>query len=450
MERTVRAGAAVIDITPGVGIAMGGYGARTGVSTGIHDPLHVRTLVLDDGETALVLAVCDLVGVPAELATQARELIAADLGIPGDSVCVAATHTHSGPLLRTAGVEDYIAVTARKIAGSVRVARSRMQPVTLKLGTVGVTTISQNRRHPDAPIEDTATMLLAAPEGGGEPVATLVNYACHATVLEYDNLLYSADFPGAMARAVERAVGGVAIYVQGAAGNINPVWMRHDFREVERVGGILGAAAARVAHELRPLGEGQWAVNLSWSEQTPKEPAPGSLLRDVRLGAARRTLDVPRRSLRPLAEIEAEMAALESPLAALPEDDRDTRRVIRPRLNALRMDRSQRLSDPAAPGQVETVELQAFRIADACAVVMLPGEFFVELGEQLRREAGVAHLLVCGYANMTAGYFPTEEAFPQGGYEAGRARFAPGVGPMLAREAAALVRSLYPTPSRGG
>src|SRR5207237_728155 len=147
------------------------------------------------------------------------------------------------------------------------IACRRMQPVTLKYGESQVSTISQNRRHPDGPIETTGKVLLAAPDGGGPAVATLLNYACHATVLEHDNLCYSADFPGAAARTVERAAGGVCVYVQGACGDINPVWMRHDFAEVERVGGILGAAAARTAHELRPLGEGQWGINLSWSEQ---------------------------------------------------------------------------------------------------------------------------------------------------------------------------------------
>ena len=440
---TVRAGAAVIDITPGVGIAMGGYGARQGVSTEIHDPLYVRTLVLDDGQTQLVLAVCDLVGVPAELVEQARQLIERDCGIPADNVCISATHTHSGPLLRTEGVEDYVSVTAQKIGGAVHVALGRMQPVMLKVATTEVATISQNRRHPDWPIETTARILLAAPEGGAPPVATVVNYACHATVLEYDNLLYSADFPGAVVRAVEQAIGGTGIYMQGAAGNINPIWMRHDFQEVERIGGILGAAAARVAHELRPLGEGQWGVNLSWSEETPKEPAPGTVLDGAKLASARRSLDVERKRLPTLAEIEAEIAEIEVSLAALPENDRGGRRAIRPRLNALRMDRSQKLSDPAEPGQTEAVELQAFRISDECAVVMLPGEFFVEVAREIERLVGIKHLLICGYANATSGYFPTAESFPQGGYEAGRARFVPEAASMLAGEAASLVRSLY-------
>jgi hypothetical protein len=153
---------------------------------------------------------------------------------------------------------------------------------------------------------------------------------------------------------------------------------------------------------------------------------------------------VPRRDLPSREEIEREMAEIEAKLAALAEDDREGRRALRPRLNALRMDRAQRITDSAEPGWTEAVELQAFRISDECAVVMLPGEFFVELAREIERQAGVQHLLVCGYANMTAGYFPTVEAFPQGGYEAGRARFTPDAGPMLAREAAALVRSLYP------
>ena len=443
MAQNVQAGAAVIDITPAVGIAMGGYGARQGVSSGIHDPLFVRTLVLDDGETKLVLAVCDLVGVPAELAEQACAHIERDLGIPRANVSISATHTHSGPLLRTDGVEDLISVTARKIAGSVQVALSRLQPVRLKVGSVEVTTVSQNRRDPEGPIESVATILLAAPDRGAEPVATVVNYACHATVLEHDNLLYSADFPGVIARAVEREVGGAGIYVQGAAGNINPIWMRHDFREVDRIGGILGMAAARVAHELRPLDEGQWAVNLSWSEITPKEPAAGTVLDGIRLAAVRRTFDVPRRALPELTEIQGEIDTIEAGLSGLPNDDREGHRALRPRLNRLRMDRAQRQTDPAESGQTETVEFQAFRIADECAVVMLPGEFFVELGEEIRRAAGVKHLLICGYANMTAGYFPTAQAFSEGGYEAGRARFAEEIGPLLAREAADLVRSLF-------
>jgi neutral ceramidase len=440
----LQAGAAVVEITPGAGIAMGGYGARQGVSTGMHDPLNVRVLVLADGATRLVLAVCDLVGVPAELVNAARAIIARDTGIPAECVCISATHTHSGPLMQPGTDEGdaYIAVTARKIAGAVQVALARLQPVSLKLATADVRTISQNRRDPNGPIETTVKVLLVAPPAPAPAVATVVNYACHATVLEYDNLLYSADFPGQAAGVVEQALGGACIYMQGTCGDINPAWMRHDFAEIARVGGLLGAAAARVGHELRPLGEGLQTINLSWSEATPTEPAPGTLLSDVRLGAAQRFLDLPRRPLPPLDEIEREMAALEQKLAAAP-DDVATRRAVRPRLNQLRMDRAQKQRDPAQPGDTERVELQAFRISAECAVAMLPGEFFVEIGHGIEQAAGMQHLLLCGYANAAIGYIATADQFPHCGYEVGRTRFQPETAAIVIRESAALVRSLY-------
>lgn len=443
MLATFQAGAAVLDLAPAVGLPMGGYGARVGVATGVHDPIRVRTLVLRDGETTLALAVCDLVGVTAALVVAARAIIEAESGIPAANVCISATHTHSGPLPTADQRGPWMAVTARQIAGSVAVALRALRPVTLKLATTTVTTISQNRRDPVGPIEMTATVLLAAPEAGGAPVATVVNYACHATVLEHDNLLYSADFPGAMARALEQAAGGIAIYLQGAAGAINPVWMRHDFDEVARIGGILGAAAARTVHELRPLGEGQWAVNLSWNEQSPAPAAPGVVLTAPRLRAAQRFLDVPRRMVPTAAAISAAMAAIEAELATLAPDDTAGRRALRQRLNQLRMDRAQATNDPATEGQREQIELQAFRISDECAVVMLPGEFFVEIARAIEAAAGVPHLLFCGYANATIGYVPNEAAFPHGGYEAGRARFVQDADARIIEAAAALVRSLY-------
>lgn len=437
------AGAAVVDITPGVGIGMGGYGARTGVSTDIHDPLFVRVSVFSDGTSKLVLAVCDLVGVTPELVERARALIEQECGIPATNVCISATHTHSGPMpLRAEEMADYVCVTARKIAGAVGIACRRLQPVSLKYGETRVSTISQNRRHPEGPIETTGKVLLAAPGGGAPAVATLLNYACHATVLEHDNLHYSADFPGAAARTVERALGGVCVYVQGACGDINPVWMRHDFAEVERVGGILGAAAARTGHELRPLGEGQWGINLSWSENTPKEPAPGTVLSKPAFAAAATTLQIPRRVRPSVEEVTREMAGLEQQIEAA-GDDITTRRSLRPRLNEMRMHRAFWLREPDQSSKTLDVPLQAFRLSEECAMIALPGEFFVELAREIEQAAGIKHLIVTGYANDTAGYFPTEDAFPLAGYEVGSARHAREAAGTIVAEAAKLVQSLY-------
>ena len=443
---TVKAGAATADITPGVGLAMGGYGARQGVSTGTIDPLLVRTLVLSDGDTELVIAVCDLVGVGPDLVRSARELIEAETGIPAAQVLIAATHTHSGPAgIRSRDAADYVAVTARKIAGSVLQARAALTSVTLKLGTVEVTTISQNRRHPDGPIETTAKILLAAPQGGGPAVATLVNYACHSTVLEADNMEYSPDFPGAMSRFIERELGGTAIYLQGAAGDINPVWMRHDATEVERVGGILGAAATRTAHELRPLGEGQWCINLNWSEETPKEVA-GTVLTDVRFAVDQQILELPRRLFPSQDALAKEIAELEAEREALAADDLDGRRARTARINELRIEwliagMGNEVADELL--SLRKLEVQTMRLSAEVGLVALPGEFFVEIGHDIEAAAGLPHVLIGGYANGMVGYVPTEAAFAEHGYEVGCAQFEPGAGATIADAAVASLRSLY-------
>ena len=440
----VQTGAATVDITPPVGLAMGGYGARQGVAAGIHDPLLVRTLVFADGHTQIVWAVCDLVAAWPDIVDAARRHIERDFGIPPAHVLVAATHTHSGP----AGLSDrvdaaYVDVTARKIAGSVAVARDRLRPVSLKIGSADVPTIGQNRRHPDGPTDPEAMVLLAAPPGGGV-VATLVNHATHATVLESDNLLYSADFPGAAARAVERAVGGTAVYLQGACGDVNPVWMRHDFEEVQRVGGILGAAAVRTVHELRPVGEGQWAVNLSWTEEISEEPVPGTMLTDVRLAAVSAGVDLPRRVVDAPEDIEREIVELEAELGRA-GDDIGRRRALRPRLNQLRMElfphagRGRGLPG----GRTERAEVQAFRLGAECVLVSLPGEFFAGTGLRIRRELardGVAHVLIAGYANQYLGYVPPAVEFPAAGYEVGCARFEPDAARMVEDAAIAAAR----------
>jgi hypothetical protein len=448
MTSSVRAGAAVADITPGLGVPMGGYGARTGVAEDIHDHLQVRVLVLADDATTIALAVCDLVGVSAELVAAARQIIATESDIPTANVLIAATHTHSGPGTIRVGVGDdarhYEAETARKIAGAVRQAKAALTPVSLKVGTVEVSTISQNRRDPDGPIQTVATVLLAAPVGNGTPVATVVSYACHSTVLEADNLAFSADFPGAMARFIERTVGGTAIYLQGAAGDINPAWMSHDFAEVERVGGILGAAATRTAHELRALGEEQWVVNLNWSELVAKDPAPGTVLDDIALGAWQEHVPVQRRVLSDPDTIGEEIVELETSIGRLDEGDVATRRLLTARVNQLRLEWlfSRGRASGRMPDGPDALELQVLRISPACVIVSLPGEFFVDTGAAVAAAIGVPHVLIAGYANAYAGYVPTADQFEHAGYEIGCAQFEPDTADRLTAAAAAGARHL--------
>src|SRR5262245_2248211 len=88
------AGAATSNITPKIGADI--VGAHVPVpSTHIHDELHVRCLVLDDGQTKLALVTCDVVGLHRLVCEEAKQLIQKQSSIPPANVLISATHTHS-------------------------------------------------------------------------------------------------------------------------------------------------------------------------------------------------------------------------------------------------------------------------------------------------------------------------------------------------------------------
>ncbi|MGH9068081.1 MAG: neutral/alkaline non-lysosomal ceramidase N-terminal domain-containing protein [Acidimicrobiales bacterium] len=453
-------GTATADITPAVGAAMGGYAARTGSARGVASALSCRAVVLDDGATAVGLVVCDLLFVTRDMSDLARRLVGEAIGWRPEQLMVTATHTHSGPAdLTFAQDRHYVTRVAGQIAGAVRVAFEGRVEATLKYAESPVSSVSQNRRHPDGPTEGLARILVAEPVDGsseGQILATLVNYACHATILEHDNLQYSPDFPGAVVEVVEHVVGGRAVYLQGCAGDINPLWMRHDLAEVRRIGSIVGTAAARAVCEAQPLGSGQWAINLSWFEDTEKEAVGGRAVAGGPVRIASPTVALARRSRAPVEGLESDLRQVEVELEAAGADV-DRRRALSARLATLQMEVFfARRPDPYAgrdgrqpgPGSgLEAVEVQVLRLDEQTAVVGLPGEPFVDIAAAIRRRAGLANLIVAGYANQAVGYLPVASAFPEGGYEVGCARFEPDAAERLVDAA---VGALAATSEGGG
>src|SRR5467141_4010985 len=78
--KILRAGAALSNITPPLGSPIVG-GFVPFPATHVHDELHARCLVLDDGKTKLALVVCDLLGIDRLVSDEARAIIQHDIGI---------------------------------------------------------------------------------------------------------------------------------------------------------------------------------------------------------------------------------------------------------------------------------------------------------------------------------------------------------------------------------
>jgi hypothetical protein len=416
---TLRAGHAAVIITPPIGTYLEGYFPADDVSQGVHDDLHARALVLDDGETTVAIVSCDVMGVDRHLVAEARDLAAKRTDIPASNILIAGTHTHAGPTgLAFAIDEQLLDVTARHVAGAITTAWKSRRPAVLKAGATNVDSVSQNRRHPGWPRDTSLTVLLLDdPDPAQPPIAALVNFACHATVLYKTNLLVSADYPGHAMRAVEQLFPGTGgLFLNGACGDVNPAWMVQDHFEAERVGKVVGAAAARLVGELRPLGNRHVAHNIRWNEHLPQHVTAGELVENVRLRAASKVVDLPVKSFLDDAEYESTLRELDTRVQT---DDVEQRRRAQEQLSKLRMEREV-AADMKKRGTVSLhPEVMAIGLSPDVALLGLPGEFFAETGMEIRAHAGLRYLPIACYANHYIGYVVPAHAMAEGGYESG-------------------------------
>jgi neutral ceramidase len=260
-----RAGIARIEITPPIGHEMGGYSARTHGAAGVHDPLFATVLVIESGKNSIALVTCDL---RSFVSTRVGEA-AVKFGIGATLINV--SHTHSGPVtweLRS----PWYTQAEDKMVEAIGIAKKNMFPATLGISS-GEIYLGHNRRkivdgkgfmwwrNPDAlpshPL-DPSVYALVVKDDRGKTRAVLVNYACHPSILGPENYEYSADYPGAMRRAIESQIpGATALFIQGGAGDINPY---HDkepvatqFQAMEEMGQALGKYVVSLLGKAKPV-----------------------------------------------------------------------------------------------------------------------------------------------------------------------------------------------------
>jgi hypothetical protein len=293
-------GAVRVDITPAsdAALPMSGYSGRTEGFKAIHDPLHLRTIVIDDGASQAALVACEVIGFSNSLWDEIARSVTDATGIPRENIILAPVHTHAAPTLvpytgqPTEKQVEYLAVVKRAILESVLGARKSLQPAKVGFGT-GQANVNMNRRARD---DQGGWMLGNNPEGvsdksvsvvrfdslTGEPIAIVTNYGVHGTVLGPGNLQISADLPGATARFVEQHYGDkvVAPWTSGTAGDQDPIYRTGtDFRNVAALGRILGEEVVKVADTIktspRARIRGMQSVVTCPGKRTVQAPGPG-------------------------------------------------------------------------------------------------------------------------------------------------------------------------------
>ena len=403
---------------------MGGYWGRNSGATGIHDPLYLRLIVWRDAANTAVFVNLDLVGVAAEWASRIRQrVIAAIPGTAPEAILVCCTHTHAGPLtLPFRGMGDmdfdYLDSICDAVGDCTREAASNLAEARVGYSQTAVQ-IGINRREE----RSGAVVLGNDPEGEvaphahvvtvetGQGQAILFQHACRPVVLGSTNHVISADFPGAACAEVERLTGAFAMFINGAAGDINPRMSARTFEDVELLGRELGIAVADAAATTRPLTASPLKA-LSRRLDLPLLPPPtrvhaaGILVRQM-LNAAIKSVGNEWERRTPMALLEWSRA-----LFAVARETQTAR--------------------------TQAFEIQGVRIGDLTWLGM-EGEIFVRY--QLDVEAaGNQPVVLCGYANGCIGYLPTREDYDRGGYEVdGAYKIYPSV-LMIAPESDALVR----------
>jgi hypothetical protein len=274
-----RLGVARCDVTPPVGIYHRTWGAAThDRSTGVHRPLTATALAFQIEGHGTGPAMEQIVVALDHCLLWAHEmetLIAAvcqETQFQPEQVAIAFSHTHGAGLLgrdrrdRPGGelIPAYLDELAKRVASLVAQARRNRELATLTYAT-GHCALAANRDFWDpaskqwvcgfnpSGVADDSVLVVRATGAQGQPLATVVNYACHPTTLAWENTLISPDFVGPMREVVESATGVPCAFLQGASGDIGP---REGFvgdpAVADRNGRQLGYAALAALESLPP------------------------------------------------------------------------------------------------------------------------------------------------------------------------------------------------------
>jgi neutral ceramidase len=253
MTPQFRASAAVIDVTPPIGFPLGGYMLRTGVSTGILDPILARLLLLTSGDDALLLISLDWVHIDGSWAGGVMRAIETETGIGGDRTIITATHTHSGPAVFRSSIAEadgepaYLAVVSERIVDTAGTLMAAARDVTPLFGSTKVTGIGTHRNVPGLAVDDELSVLILRGNDTAV-VGRVIAYGCHPTLLGPDNLLFSADWVGCGLAALDRMRGGgVSVFINGAAGDVSTRFTREGkgARELEKYASLFSEAEIR-------------------------------------------------------------------------------------------------------------------------------------------------------------------------------------------------------------
>jgi hypothetical protein len=400
----LRAGLSKIDITPNQPVRMAGYESRKEPSKGIHDPLGARALVLEKDGKHLVLVSLDSIGFYNNTAEPLRQAILDGCQLKPSELFLCAIHTHSAPTLAFDSDKvppsnvEYTTELQGKLVEAVRAAIKGLEPVQTSV-CFGASPVGVNRRevvqesvtkskivlgrNPWKMTDREVQVLKLSRPSQNKLAGALFVYETHSTSLGAKNYLISGDIHGIAEQFLEKYYGDgmVAPGFAGASGNIDP-WVRvlPDFR-----------------------------TNNGW--------VPEPVLMGTMLGE----------------EVARVLEGTQSPL---------TNGLIRTASKVAALPAKLRTDSSEPTNSTSPITITVGRVGEI-AFVGWGGEVFNEIGQAVKAGSPFAHTFILTHCNGAAGYLPTRESYPEGGYEVQSSAFAPGAAEALTDETLKMLRELH-------
>lgn len=256
-------------------------------------PLYARAVVIQRGDRKVAIVALDLIGLAGEAVGgmkrfRERVVAAADGAVAADDVVLASSHTHSSPesialtdLKESEPFQRWAGRLAEQIGAAIQTAAGDLRACRLAVSEQTAPGMNVNRRvrtergirsawgelsterviGPEGPNDETIRVA-AFLDKSDQPIAILVNATAHP-VLEMCLPEMSPDYPGEMAIALEkRYPSAMALFLQGACGNINPPKMERCPENARAYGQKLAGFVEAAMGGLEPMNDG--GLDLAW------------------------------------------------------------------------------------------------------------------------------------------------------------------------------------------
>jgi len=448
----IKVGVAETIITPQnpIGVRMAGYDRGNNTSTGVHDDLYARSLVVEgkDGTSSAMITVA-LVNMSELVMDNIRNGVSAETGIPFKNVIVSSTHTHSGPMMGPPE-DPYVKFFISRAVKSASDAWKQRVFGKIGVGATEVFGMALNDRRMEygGVPSDPEAAVIKVENATGKLLGIFFNYSCHPSVLDLHNLKFTEDWPYFTIKGIkEKLPKGVIVgYFQSAQGDSKVGYLAElsavgaymqgirSFEFAEKKGRVLTEAVLKTIPGITTSG-------------------------NINVKVAYDKFSVPRRTTFPISYAEAlkwqekakaSLAEKEKLVLYYPKDadgmDKlheaarelyakgDPGKFIGPRtLDKFKVDlwlatqavNQSKMIEALPPNPTPfMLPMQAIRLGNT-VFVTFPAEVFSDIGVSVKNQSPFPNTFIFGVAGGYNGYIASAAEFLEGGYAVNGSPYAP-------------------------